>query len=1023
MNKIGSTERVTQNRVVKLFRDELDYIYLGDWSDRAKNSNIEEELLLGYLAKAGYGENVAYRAVMALLAAANNPGHELYNNNRDVYELLRYGYKLKAEAGVPYDTVYFIDWENPANNDFYIAEEVTLSGDHERRPDLVLYINGIAFGVIELKNSRVSVETGIRQNLSNQKPEFHAWFFSTVQLVFAGNDSQGLRYGTVGTPEKFYTSWKEDEQEDSRIKLDKYLLKMCEKSRVIDLMRDFVLFDAGRKKIPRPHQYFAVKAAQRHAEDYQGGVIWHTQGSGKSIVMVLLARWILRTNPNARVIVVTDRDELDKQIDGVFSAAGEPIIRTSSGADLMAHLAQATPRLMCSLIHKFGRRGVDDFDAFIEELAAQPSPAVGELFVFVDECHRTQSGKLHKTMETLLPGAVFIGFTGTPLLTTDAKTTHEAFGNYIHTYKFREGVEDGVVLDFVYEARDVEQTLGNEARIDEWFETKTQGLNEWQRAELRSQWGTFQRVRSSRSRIGRIVTDVEYDFAVKPWLREPNCLGNAMLIASNIYEACRYYDLFQGTSLRGRVALVTSYDPRAGDVTLEETGANTETDKQYIYEVYERLLQGRDSSPGKTVAETYRDEVRELFVREPARMRLMIVVDMCLTGFDPPDCSFEYIDKQMQDHGLFQAICRTNRVSGDWKEYGVIVDYKDLFKKVQNAVAVYSSDLDWSDGGVSPEVTAQDRLKEGRKRLDTTLEVANRVCENVAPPRTELDYIHYFCGNVEIPDDLAETKPLRESLYSAVVSLVRAFAAIADDLAGAGFKSGEISKIKAQVHHFVKLRETIRNAAGEKLDTKAYEADMRHLIDTYIEAKAPVKVSAFDAMPLLRLIVQTGMLNAIDTLPGSIKASPKAVAETITNNVRSTITERRLTDPAYYDRMSVLLAQIVAELRDQQIEYAQYLQEIEELVRKIEQGTDDSVPSSLTTPGVRALFNNLPGESDDERVDLASRIDETIRHARQADWRGSRAKEQGIKHAIFQIVGDDDLVETLFKVARSQTEY
>jgi type I restriction enzyme R subunit len=1023
MSKIGSPERVTQDRVVKLFRDELKYTYLGDWSDRPNNSNVEEALLLKHLVKVGYAEDVAQRAIRVLWAEANNANRELYDNNKAVYQLLRYGYQIKSSVAEPYDTVDFIDWENPANNDYCIAEEVTLDGDHERRPDIVLYINGIAFGVIELKNSRASIQSGIRQNLSNQQPGFNPWFFSTAQFIFAGNDSQGLRYGTVLTPEKFYVSWKEDEQDDSRIKLDKYLLKMCEKDRMLELARDYVLFDAGQKKVPRPNQYFAVTAAQTYVKNYQGGVIWHTQGSGKSLIMVLLARWILRTNPNARVVVVTDRDELDKQIDGVFSASGEQILRTSSGADLMSHLSEATPRLMCSLIHKFGQRGADDFDAFIAEISAKPAQAVGEIFVFVDECHRTQSGKLHKTMKALLPGAVFYGFTGTPLLKKDAQTTREAFGDYVHTYKFREGVEDGVVLDFVYEARDVEQTMGSPERIDEWFETKTRGLNEWQQAELRSQWGTFQRVRSSRSRIDRIVTDISYDFDVKPLLRAPDCLGNAMLIASNIYEACRYYDLFQDTPLKGKVALVTSYDPNPSDVTLEETGASTETEKQYIYNLYEKLLQGRDSAPGKSVAETYRDWARELFVHEPARMRLLIVVDMCLTGFDPPDCTYEYIDKAMQDHGLFQAICRTNRVSGEWKQYGYIVDYKDLFSKVENSIAVYSSDLDYSDGGVSPEVTAQDRLKEGRKRLLGALEVAAGVCESVSPPKTELDYIHYFCGNIELPDDLVRTQPLREALYSAIVSVVRAYANIADDLAGAGFGGQEITDVKKRVDHYVKLRDTIKNASNEKLDMKVYEADMRHLIDTYIEAKAAVTVSAFDATPLMEIIAKSGILEAINSLPDSIKTNPAAVAETVTNNVRSTIVERRLNDPAYYDKMSTLLAQIVAELKAQQIEYAQYLKKIEDLVKQIEKGTDDTVPDVLTTPGTRALFNNLPGDSDEQRTETALRIDEAVRRVRQADWRGNTRKEQEIKAALFEVLTDDDLVESMFRVLRQQSEF
>src|SRR5580692_6818795 len=250
-------------------------------------------------------------------------------------------------------------------------------------------------------------------------------------------------------------------------------------------MHDFVLFDGGRKKLPRVHQYFGIKAAQEHVRQRKGGIIWHTQGSGKSIVMVLLGKWILENNPNARVVIITDRDELDKQIERVFTEAGETIYRTNSGRDLMTQLSQAKPRLLCSLVHKFGPKDVDDFDAFIKELESQPSQTVGELFVFVDECHRTQSGKLHRVMKAMMPNAAFIGFTGTPLLKKDRQTSLEVFGSYIHTYKFSEAVEDEVVLDLMYEARDIDQTLGSQNKIDAWFEAKTKGLNDWQRDELK----------------------------------------------------------------------------------------------------------------------------------------------------------------------------------------------------------------------------------------------------------------------------------------------------------------------------------------------------------------------------------------------------------------------------------------------------------------------------------------------------------------------------------------------------------
>jgi type I restriction enzyme R subunit len=464
MNIIGKRERVTQNRVIALLRDELKYRYLGDWSDRPGNSNLEEGLLKEYLAKCSYLPEQISRAIYLLTIEAKNPTRSLYENNKAVYSLLRYGVDVQTEAGQPYVKVKLINWADPEKNDFAVAEEVTLAGDYERRPDLVLYINGIAVAVIELKNSYVSIGHGIRQLLSNQQREFHEWFFSTVQIVFAGNDSKGLRYGAIGTPEKYFLQWKEDETDNTRFKLDKYLLKMCRKERLIELLHDFVLFDGGVKKLPRVHQYFGTKAAQERANSYQGGIIWHTQGSGKSIVMVLLAKWILENKPNARVLILTDRDELDKQIERVFRDTGESPYRTSSGHDLMVQLGEAKPRLLCSLIHKFGKKEVGDFDAFIEELKKQPSPAVGELFIFVDECHRTQSGKLHKTMKALLPGAVFIGFTGTPLLKQDKQTSLEVFGTYIHTYKFGEAVEDEVVLDLVYEARDIAQELGSQRR-------------------------------------------------------------------------------------------------------------------------------------------------------------------------------------------------------------------------------------------------------------------------------------------------------------------------------------------------------------------------------------------------------------------------------------------------------------------------------------------------------------------------------------------------------------------------------
>lgn len=1019
MTGIGIPERITQNRVIALFRDEMGYRYLGDRSDFS-NSNIWEEHLTSWLERQGYTTAQINRALDILRREADNHGRTLYGNNKAVYQLLRYGVQVKTEAGKVTETVHLINWDQPLENDFAIAEEVTLRGNHERRPDVVLYVNGIAVGVLELKNSRVSIGDGIRQNLSNQQPEFNQRFFSTVQLIFAGNDSEGLKYGTIGTEEKYYLRWKEDEADNTRFKMDKYLIKMCRKERLIELLHDFVLFDGGIKKLPRAHQYFGVKAAQDHVREMKGGIIWHTQGSGKSIVMVLLAKWILENNPNARVAIITDRDELDKQIERVFKDAGivpdTDRIRANSGSDLMRMLGQARPRLICSLVHKFGHQGGDDFDAYIRELENQPSQAVGELFVFVDECHRTQSGKLHKVMKAMLPNAVFIGFTGTPLLKEDKQTSLEVFGGYIHTYKFSEGVEDGVILDLVYEARDIDQRLGSEDRIDAWFDAKTRGLNDWQKDELKKHWGTMQHVLSSRSRMDRVVSDIIFDFNVKPRLSSER--GNAILVASSIYEACKYFSLFQSTPFRGRCAIVTSYNPMARDVTLEETGANTETDKQFIYNTYNELLENVDAAPGKSKTETYEDQAKKLFVEEPASMRLLVVVDKLLTGFDAPPCTYLYIDKTMQDHGLFQAICRVNRLDGEDKEFGYVVDYKDLFIKVENAIAVYSSDLDDSTGGPDPQIMLQDRLKKGRERLDHALETLDLLVEHVQYPMGEFEHIQYFCGNSEDPDDLKNHEPQRVALYKAVVSLVRSYANIADELPQAGYSSADVERIKKTIDKYLDLREIIRRASGETLDLKPYEADMRHLIDTYIEADEPRKISFFDNTGLLELIVKSGIGNAIVTQLGGLKNDKNAVAEVIENNVRSKIIREHLNDPAFYERMSSLLAEIIAARKARAIEYEEYLRQIADLAVQVETGRADQTPSSLDTPGKVALWNNL-GKNEE----MAIRVDETVKRVRPADWRGHIPRENVIKSALYEIFKKDtDEVERIFKIIYQRTD-
>ena len=369
-------------------------------------------------------------------------------------------------------------------------------------------------------------------------------------------------------------------------------------------------------------------------------------------------------------------------------------------------------------------------------------------------------------------------------------------------------------------------------------------------------------------------------------------------------------------------------------------------------------------------------------------------------------------------HGVFQAICRTNRLDGDDKDYGYIVDYKDLFKKVENAIAVYTSELDHSGGGAEPEILLQDRLTKGRERLDSAREAVALLCEPVEPPKGELEHIHYFCGNTEISEELAEHEPQRVALYKSMAALVRAFANISDELQAAGYSETEISQIKYDLDRYLKLREMIRLASGETIDLKAYEADMRHLIDTYIEADAPKVISPFDGMSLLELIVKSGIADAITCFPDGIKGNQDAVAETIANNVRSKIIKEQLTDPAFFNKMSALLNEIIQDLKAKRLDYEEYLKQIAEIAKQVQTGQAEDMPEQLNTPGRRALYNNL-GQNEA----LAMQVDDVVKKTRHDAWRGEQPREQVIKRALFDVLQDANEVERIFLIIYQQQEY
>lgn len=1018
MTTVGQIEKRTQARVVALLRERLCYDYLGDKAD-LDNRNIEEALLRGWLTKQGVSDTLIKRALHELNRVATDTSKSLYDRNKEVYDLLRYGVKVQPGAGENRVTVWLIDWKHPENNHFAIAEEVTVKGADlanaakasTKRPDVVIYINGIALGVLELKRSTVSVAEGIRQNLDNQKKEFIQPFFSTMQWVMAGNDTEGLRYATIETPEKYYLRWVEDSgpYAGEPSLLDRHLLQVCRKPRLLELIHDFIVFDAGTKKLCRQNQYFGVKAAQEFIARREGGIIWHTQGSGKSLTMVWLAKWIRENREGARVLIITDRTELDEQIEKVFLGVHEQIYRTTSGDDLIEKLNGTEESLLCSLVHKFGRQGDDETagdegtKAFIAALRKLPADfkAKGDIHVFVDECHRTQSGDLHKAMKALLPNAIFIGFTGTPLLKADKQKSIEVFGRYIHTYKFDQAVREGVVLDLRYEARDIDQTLTNRDKIDQWFEAKTKGLNDLAKAQLKQKWGTMQRVLSSQDRLEKIVADILMDMATKPRLMDGH--GNAMLVAGSIYEACKFYELFAKSELKGRCAIVTSYAPSIADTKGETTGAG-DTDNLIKYGVYAQMLADWFDEPAEKAiskVETFEKAVKKTFIDEPGQMKLLIVVDKLLTGFDAPPASYLYIDKQMRDHGLFQAICRVNRLDGDDKEYGYIIDYKDLFQSLEGAVGDYTSGA--LDGYDKDDVKGllENRLVKAREDLEDARERVKALCEPVAAPRDSVAYLHYFCakdsGNAE---QLKDNEPKRLKLYKFVASLIRAYASIASELTEAGYKPDEIETIKTEVDHYSKVRDEVRLASGDYIDLKAYEPAMRHLIDTYIRAEDSEKISAFDDMSLIQLIVERGPDAADAKLKGIMKTE-EAVAETIENNVRKLIINESPVDPAYYEKMSKLLDALIALRRKGVVSYKEYLEKIAKLTKEatLPGGGPGGYPTGVRTAAQRALYNNL---GRDEALALA--VDAAIKGSLQNGWKTNAMKTKKVRIAIREVL-------------------
>lgn len=1021
-----------QQRVTSWIINDLKYDFLGNLEDQ-ENMGIKEDLLRSNLKKRGYKKEQIDIAVSDLMNLYKNQVDSLYNINKGIYSLLRYGKQGAKDDKNNRKTVYYIDWKNIDNNDFQLAEEVTTlkeDGKTHHRPDLVIYVNGIALGVFELKRSCKSISHGIRQSLDSQKKENIQRFYHPVQLIFAGNESEGLKYGTTDTPEKYYLIWKEDKNAKDKTskevfslqttnRLKNGIVSLCHKERFLSFIHDFVIFDAGIKKVARHNQYFANIAARDRINENEGGIIWNTQGSGKSLIMVWLTKWIIENIDESRVVIITDRDELDDQIESLFLDVGEKVKRATSCDDLRKTLDKNEDSIICSLIHKYGHNAgaQSDVDSYVKELKKSlPNnfKAKGKIIAFIDECHRTNSGKLHEAVRAIMPDALLIGFTGTPLLKKDKMTSVETFGTYIHTYKFNEGVEDGVVLDLRYEARDVDQNISNKDKVDTWFDIKTKDLTDRAKIKLKQSWTSINKLYSSKQRLEKIAGDIIFDMSTKARLK--NDRGTAMLVAGSIFEACKYWDIFTSNNFN-KCAVVTSYEPTDASVRTSAVDPLKESEDEYKKRIYERMLNG------KSVSEFERD-VKEQFKKEPGKMKLLIVVDKLITGFDAPSATYIYLDKSMRDHDLFQAICRVNRPDGDEKDYGYIVDYMDLFRNVQTAMLDYTSEA--FDGFEKEDIEGllKSRFDEAKAEMVGAMASLEDLFSNIEG-NEDTDYIEYFCGNNSESD---EKGGLRDTLYLLTSSLTRSFADCSGKLeSDYGYTENQVSEIRSKISGYNNVKELIRLASYDYIDLKAYEPDMRYILDTYIRAEDSTTINNLDDMSLVELLIDSTTTTPIDVING-IPGSESAKAETIYNNIKHEIVKKTASNPNYYGKLSEMLEEIIEQRKVEAISYEEYLRQVVELAKAVlHPENSGAYPDKVKgSEAARALYDYF--EKD---VDKAVEIHETILSSLQTNWKDNEQKKRRIALAIFQklsLYSDDEdenakKVEEILNIIERQEEY
>lgn len=877
----------------------------------------------------------------------------------------------------------YIDWEHPENNLFHVTEEFAVESQdklHNARPDIVLFINGIPFAVIECKAPHISVDQAVEQMIRNQQADYIPQLFKYAQIVMATNKN-AVKYATAGTPKKFWSVWKEQDTAflDSRLaqlvadraptEQDRNMISLFSRERLMELTRYFVLFDANVKKICRYQQYFAIReiiktiAQQDSKGNRQSGVIWHTQGSGKSLTMVMLAKYILMELAvcNPRVVIVTDRKELDGQIAATFAHTRLNPARATSGRHLVELVTNGKADVITTIINKFNTA---------ERLDAKNSSR--DVFVLIDESHRSNYGSMAAKMRTVFPNACYIGFTGTPLMKRE-KNTLTKFGKLIHKYTIQDGVEDGTIVPLIYEGRFVEQKV-DEENIDMWFQQTTKRLTDPQKEDLRRKWSSIRRLTSTDARIKRIALDINNHFL----LGFKDTGFKAMLATNYKRDAIRYLKCFEQFSDLNCAVVISPPDMRESVDDIDEGTDNM------VIEYWEKMMKQYGD------ADTYEEAMKNKFC--DGEIDILIVCSKLLTGFDAPVCQVLYIDKELKEHGLLQAIARTNRLH-DGKEYGLIVDYRGLIQKLDAAMDMYSgAGLENFEGRDLRGVVIDVLEALGQLRTAYT-----NLVDNIFTDVKDL-------GDTEAVEVALADEKKREQFYNLLCAFGRALNLVLNsEQAYAALPGEERKKYQDRFVFFSKVRRSVKIRYCDAIDNSEYEPLMQNLLDTHLSVAGLKQIT--NPVDILN---KDDFERELEEL-GSLRAK----ADAITSRLSKSISAKYEENPAYYDSFSKRIKDALDQYKEKVISEAEYLAKMRSIMEDYHTGKSSvsyperikhNVHAQAFYGVITALFDDaqVEGMTPDFAAEIAEEITAIIAKHSRVDW----TNNQTIHNRISQDIDD-----------------